>query len=252
MISVYPGGERPFVHLSFISMLIPTLLLPLVGLIVCLFISICFHFKESTYTHCQVANALPSISAAISLTPQRYIWRGCVGLHSAPRFLFSFMYFSLYQRRLQGALLRLLGLMVLLCSLMENSGLLLLTYVASTENYELHKKGFIVFVLTSALYMLLTVGLCYIIQRKYVSLTGHELKSYRWKLRLFLFNISCCLAAAYFFRRHNQHCEPQVYSLFALFEYLVVLSNMAFHSTSCWDFTNTHLLVATPPEAKQY
>ena len=31
--------------------------------------------------------------------------------------------------------------------------------------------------------------------------------SYRWKVRLFLFNVSCCLAAAYFFRRHNKYCE---------------------------------------------
>lgn len=35
-----------------------------------------------------------------------------------------------------------------------------------------------------------------------------EILSQRWKLRLFLFNISCCLAAAYFFRRHNKFCEP--------------------------------------------
>ncbi len=31
--------------------------------------------------------------------------------------------------------------------------------------------------------------------------------SYRWKARLFLFNVSCCVAAAYFFRRHNKFCE---------------------------------------------
>lgn len=34
-----------------------------------------------------------------------------------------------------------------------------------------------------------------------------EITSQRWKLRLFLFNIGCCLAAAYFFRRHNKFCE---------------------------------------------
>lgn len=35
-----------------------------------------------------------------------------------------------------------------------------------------------------------------------------EIVSQCWKLRLFLFNVSCCLAAAYFFRRHNKFCEP--------------------------------------------
>lgn len=34
-----------------------------------------------------------------------------------------------------------------------------------------------------------------------------EITSQRWKLRIFLFNVSCCLAAAYFFRRHNKFCE---------------------------------------------
>lgn len=36
---------------------------------------------------------------------------------------------------------------------------------------------------------------------------SQEMTSYRWKVRLFLFNVSCCLAAAYFFRRHNKYCE---------------------------------------------
>ncbi|MEQ2166925.1 hypothetical protein GOODEAATRI_033538, partial [Goodea atripinnis] len=34
-----------------------------------------------------------------------------------------------------------------------------------------------------------------------------EKTSFLWKVRIFLFNISCCAAAAYFFRRHNKYCE---------------------------------------------
>lgn len=109
---------------------------------------------------------------------------------------------------------------------------------------------------------------------------SQEITSQRWKLRLFLFNVSCCLAAAYFFRRHNKFCEaggelePQprlclcavlifislrgggsihpVYTLFALFEYLVVFSNMAFHMTAFWDFGSKEVIVATPPEDKRF
>nr|XP_019963994.1 PREDICTED: post-GPI attachment to proteins factor 2-like [Paralichthys olivaceus] len=81
---------------------------------------------------------------------------------------------------------------------------------------------------------------------------SQEVTSYQWKVRLFLFNVGCCLAAAYFFRRHNKFCESGVYTLFALFEYLVVFSNMAFHMTAFWDFGSKEVIVATPPEDKRY
>lgn len=84
----------------------------------------------------QVSNYLPSISAAISRVPERYIWRCCIGLHSAPRYLVAVAYFNFYRRRFAKRLLELLlsGL-ALICSLAENTGLLLLTYVSSTETY---------------------------------------------------------------------------------------------------------------------
>lgn len=84
----------------------------------------------------QVYNYLPSISAAISLTPQRYIWRFCVGLHSAPRFLIAASYFNFYRRRFARQNLEQLGsVLTLLFAVIENAGLLLLTYVCSTETY---------------------------------------------------------------------------------------------------------------------
>uniref|UniRef100_A0A671Y3R2 Acyltransferase PGAP2 n=1 Tax=Sparus aurata TaxID=8175 RepID=A0A671Y3R2_SPAAU len=79
-----------------------------------------------------------------------------------------------------------------------------------------------------------------------------ERTSYHWKLRLFLFNIGCCLAVTYFFRRHNMFCETGVYTLFAFFEYPVVFSNMAFPMTAFWDFGSKDVIVATVPEDKRY
>lgn len=104
---------------------------------------------------------------------------------------------------------------------------------------DIHKNGFIVFIASSLLHMLITCRLWHVIRSHYVNPevtkfclseglicknTKHhqrllaspnqkfclcqEITSQRWKLRLFLFNISCCLAAAYFFRRHNKFCEP--------------------------------------------
>lgn len=84
----------------------------------------------------QVANHLPSISAAISRVPERYIWRCCIGLHSAPRYLVAAAYFNFYYGRFAKRLPELLlSVLALICSLSENTGLLLLTYVSSTETY---------------------------------------------------------------------------------------------------------------------
>ncbi|TDH05378.1 hypothetical protein EPR50_G00142980 [Perca flavescens] len=243
--------DRPLIRIPFTSFAVATVLLPLTGLIGCLFISLIYHYEEAVYTHCQVPNYLPSISAAISGVPERYVWRCCIGLHSAPRYLVSVAYLGFYRARFAARLPELLlSCLALLCSLAENTGLLLLTYVASTETYSLHKNGFIVFVGSSLLHMLVTCRLWQVIRRNYVD--PKEKTSYRWKLRLCLFNVSCCLAAAYFFRRHNKYCEAGVYTLFALSEYLVVFSNMAFHMTAFWDFGSKEVIVATPPEDKRF
>ncbi|KAF3705486.1 Post-GPI attachment to proteins factor 2 FGF receptor-activating protein 1 [Channa argus] len=247
----YSNLDRPLIRLRFTSFAVGTVLLPLTGLIACLSISLFYHFEDATYTHCQVSNYLPSISSAISRVPERYIWRCCIGLHSAPRYLLSAAYFSFYRGCFMQKLPELLlSCLALLCSLAENTGLLLLTYVASTETYNVHKNGFIVFIGSSLLHMLITCRLWHVIKRYYGN--QEEMTSYRWKMRLFLFNCSCCLVAYYFFRRHNKYCEPGIYTLFALCEYLVVFSNMAFHMTAFWDFGSKEVIVAMPPEDKRY
>ncbi|XP_014908982.1 post-GPI attachment to proteins factor 2 isoform X1 [Poecilia latipinna] len=243
--------DRPLIRVQFTSFAVATVLLPLSGLLACLLTSLMYHYEESTYTHCQVSNYLPSISSAISREPEIYIWRSCVGLHSAPRYLVTVAYFNFYRGRFSARLPELLlsGL-ALVSSLAENTGLLLLTYVASTESYKIHKYSFVVFIGCSLLHMLITCRLWFVIKRHYVN--PEEKTSFLWKARIFLFNISCCAAAAYFFRRHNKYCEAGVYTLFAAFEYLVVFSNMAFHMTAFWDFGSAQVMVATLPEDKRY
>ncbi|XP_057676761.1 post-GPI attachment to proteins factor 2 isoform X2 [Corythoichthys intestinalis] len=243
--------DQPLIRISFTTFVIGMLLLPVTGLTLSLFISIIYHFEDANYTHCHVDNYLPSISAAISRVPELYIWRFCIGLHSAPRFLLATTYFSFYRLRFAAALPELLlSWLAFVCNLVENSALLLLTYVSSTEDYDIHKGAFIAFIGSSTLYMLITCRLWYVIKSHYVK--KEELMSFRWKLRLLLFNLSCCLAAAYFFRRHNKHCEAGVYTLFALCEYLVVFSNMAFHTTSILDFGKESVMVTVLPEDKRY
>uniref|UniRef100_A0A3P8PNI6 Acyltransferase PGAP2 n=1 Tax=Astatotilapia calliptera TaxID=8154 RepID=A0A3P8PNI6_ASTCA len=189
--------DRLLIRLPFKSFSVGTFLLPVTGFIACIFISLWYHYEEATYTHCKVSNYLPSISSAISGAPERYIWSGCIGLHSAPRYLVAFAYFSFYRSRFADRLPELLlsGL-ALLCSLAENTGLVMLTYVSSTETYSVHKYGFITFIGSSLVHMLITCWLWYSTQEivlvtqdvKHCAPVGgsQTLKKKKKKARLFL------------------------------------------------------------------
>ena len=87
----------------------------------------------------QVYNFLPSISSAIGgFTPQRYVWRICIALHTGLRFLLVGCYYQwlsgvnmgLHKVRYQQ-----LVKVAILCHIIENLALVTLTCVSSTENF---------------------------------------------------------------------------------------------------------------------
>lgn len=68
------------------------------ALVFCLAWSVRFNFYESTATHCRVDNYLPSLSATLDFTPQRDIWRSCIGLSSLLRYFIAYLYYKIVFR----------------------------------------------------------------------------------------------------------------------------------------------------------
>ncbi|CDQ97119.1 unnamed protein product [Oncorhynchus mykiss] len=68
-----------------------------------------------------------------------------------------------------------------------------------------HKEGFVLFIASSVIHMVLTCRLWLVI-KKY-SLIPEDVKSFHWKIRCLILNIAFCCLAAYFYWKHNMYCE---------------------------------------------
>ncbi|XP_029821614.1 post-GPI attachment to proteins factor 2 [Manacus vitellinus] len=102
----------------------------------------------------------------------------------------------------------------------------------------IHENAFIVFISSALGHMLLTCILWRMTKKHTVSPEVQTLS--------FLFSLSSRVlpSPAVF--------PPAVYTVFAFLEYLVVLSNMAFHMTAFWDFGNKELVVSSLLEDKHF
>lgn len=230
--------------------------LPLSALFMCISLAITLHLEEATRTHCGVANWLPSISAAVaSFSPERYIWRVFIALHSAPRFAVAIAFRNL----LLTSPLRPLSAQTwfpIAChcacfiNLAENTFLLLLTSISSTENHALHKGCFMAFAVCAIVYMFFATWLFQYSGRTRTSSLGE--RSFQYKVLMCCTSVLSLVASLYFFYRHNAFCEPGVYTMFAIAEYALVLSNIFFHSTLIFDFQGRRFLLSSLSSTYHY
>lgn len=233
------------VQLHFKSFISVVALLPLSAFVFCIIWSILFNYEEVTSTHCHVRNFLPSVSTSVgAYSPQKYVWRMSIALHSTPRFLISLMYYNYFSQLFpsESHWQRL----IFACYFLQNAEifcLIGLTYISSSEDFPLHQKFFVAFVICA----LLSMFLLFLIYKNRLHRHQSRLrrKSARLKLLLLVINLVAFCFSVYFYFRHNWYCEPGLYSLFALAEYIVVLSNIGYHFTAGYDFLNEYIIVST-------
>ncbi|CAJ0566758.1 unnamed protein product, partial [Mesorhabditis spiculigera] len=219
--------------------------LPTFALVSCIFLALFFHFYEATNTHCHVPNILPSISTVIGgFWETNFIWSWAIYLHALPRLIPAFAYNNVFipraprRGRWTWFLIRLHATL----SLVELSALLSLTYYNSDYNHLYHVVSFSIFGSTSLLYALVHLTLCRRLELHVQ--TKLHMQAWRLKKRAFCLSVSCLLTCFYLFYRHNAYCEPYVFSVFSLFEYSFVLSNILFHSTFRLDFHDRCLYIS--------
>ncbi|GMT18745.1 hypothetical protein PFISCL1PPCAC_10042 [Pristionchus fissidentatus] len=251
-------GDEEVISLPFRYVVYSVAALPSSALFLCILCALMLHYDQATTTHCGVDNWLPSVSAAVStFAPEKYIWRVLVGLHGAPRFVLAFAYrnflLSSPLQPLQGTgVFRILCQIACFIQVIENVFLLLLTAISSTENHDAHKVCFGVFGASALLYMLLSTWLySYSGRRRALSSNIGE-TSYEYKCLAGGVSFLSMLLAAYLYYRHNTYCEPGVYTLFALAEYSIILSNIAFHSTLYYDFHGKSLSIGASSSHNGY
>ena len=213
--------------------------LPLAALVICLMLSIGVDFEKATYTHCEVPQFAPSISAVIGgFSPQTYIWKIAIALSSAPGFLFARLYHRFYRERLTlGPNTHKLISLNFLLNTLENLSLVGLSFVPSDDIFVVHEVFFITFLLTSMLSQLLT-SFYFHSRCGFQPRSQAESLALHHKRLLAKITLGAAAMALYFYWRHNEYCEPYVYSFFGLCEYCIVVCNILYHGLISYDLSD--------------
>ncbi|RVE43817.1 hypothetical protein evm_011528 [Chilo suppressalis] len=224
--------------------------LPLGALIFCYVTASIFQADDIHETHCKVYNVVPSISAITGISPQRYVWRMCVAFHLGPRLLIGSLYYNYHKERSQHIvdekareLATKLGDACYWLNLIELLALTGVTYVSNRENYFVHEKIFIVFMIVALLHML-----CRARVGSICSDVVEPVRTNKSVWTLFFVAIAATIGLIIFFLKHRLLCHPLAFTWFSVCEYILATSNMAFHALIVRDLPLHQLqVVGTTP-----
>ena len=195
-----------------------------VNLALCLFTSYQLHWSDVISTHCKNWQFFPSMSSVIgNNTPERYIWR----IGNCLQIIIQYIWIVPLARHYYRLGTNLLLIFVFSASyFVQVSGLMILTYVSSTENHSIHEMGFIMYVLGQTIEMASNVLIDYTTnppQGGGLSPTG-----YRAKYACMILNMMCGVVIALSYYYHITFCTPGAFSCFALGEWMFVITHITY------------------------
>jgi len=190
------------------------------------------NYDKATYTHCEVPELLPSISAVIGgFEVQRFVWTFSVAFTTGPRLVFCKLQQANLREKFNSKTTWIKWNLYL--NYAEILSLLTLSLVTSEEIFIVHALAFSTFCLTSIFSMIL------------VTFVIRDNRNARFKKTLLKLSVLCVFGAVFSYLRHNEYCEPYVYTMFAVCEYTVVAVNMVWHANIVNQFSGYNL-VAEP------
>ncbi|KAI8798961.1 post-GPI attachment to proteins factor 2 [Biomphalaria glabrata] len=238
--------EEIFLNIPMWPFAVVTVSLPGVALFVCFVTAVIFQFDDVNETMCNVKNFIPSISAVTGVTPQTYLWRTCIALHSTPRFAVCLFTYNHYVSRAHSVHPQRLAKYMFLIKVnfwlnfVENSCLTLVAYITNRENYPIHEKIFVVFMVTSLAYMLLNTILFN--WSRAGSFSETDRVSYYWKKVMFASIATATAGLLASFILHRVYCVVGAFSVFSACEYVIAYTNMGYHFTAYLDFKDRSFL----------
>ena len=209
----------------------------LIPLFWCLYISARYDYRAVTYSHCTRRHFLPSISAVLGSVKGIFAhssWKFAIAASSPQRSFDAFLYYKLYQKHSKK-----LALSELIVGFLEQYGLVTLTLITSSEDLFVHQVSFGVFIVASVFKNSLISYLHHKYSKDNTGAVLTEAKNIQH--RLYILNMASILIALIFYFVHETYCPPYFYTYFSLFEWIFVLSNIAYNLSAVADFSEYQL-----------